>query len=131
MLCPFTQLSSLAVTEPQTQVRESDIAALTEKVSRSSYGKYLKRMMLKRVRGFTDREVTFDFPVTALVGPNGGGKTTILGAAAMIYKDVPPRRFFAKSGKYDESMQDWAIEYDLVDKEKSASICSARRALRN
>jgi ABC-type multidrug transport system ATPase subunit len=116
------------MTEIQTQVRESDIAALRDKVSKSSYGKYLKRVILKKVRGFTDREVTFDFPVTALVGPNGGGKTTILGAAAMIYKDVPPRRFFAKSGKYDESMQDWAIEYDLVDKDLKERIHLQRTA---
>ena len=123
-----SDILALSVTELQTQVRESDIAALREKVSKSSYGKYLKRVILKKVRGFTDREVTFDFPVTALVGPNGGGKTTILGAAAMIYKDVPPRRFFAKSGKYDESMQDWAIEYDLVDKDLKERIHLQRTA---
>lgn len=46
--------------------------------------------MLKRVPGFTDRVVSFDFPVTALVGPNGGGKTMILGAAGLAYKTVPP-----------------------------------------
>ena len=111
-----------------SQVRESDIAALDEKVAKSSYGKYLKRVLLKKVRGFADREVTFDFPVTALVGPNGGGKTTILGAAAMIYKVVPPRRFFAKSGRYDESMKDWAIEYDLLDRELKERITLQRTA---
>jgi energy-coupling factor transporter ATP-binding protein EcfA2 len=114
--------------EIPTQVRESDIAALDEKVAKSNYGKYLKRVLLKKVRGFTDREVTFDFPVTALVGPNGGGKTTILGAAGMIYKNVPPRRFFAKSGKYDESMKDWAIEYDLVDRDLKERITLQRTA---
>lgn len=111
-----------------SQVRDSDVAALTEKVSKGNYGKYLKRVLLKKVRGFADREVTFDFPVTALVGPNGGGKTTILGAAAMIYKDVPPRRFFAKSGKYDESMKDWAIEYDLIDRDLKERITLQRTA---
>jgi len=39
-----------------------------------------------------------------------------LGAAAIAYKDVKPRRFFAKSGKYDDSMQSWTIEYDLIDR---------------
>jgi ABC-type multidrug transport system ATPase subunit len=106
----------------QTQVRQSAINALRERASKSNYGKYLKRVVLKKVRGFEDKEVTFDFPVTALVGPNGGGKTTILGAAAMIYKKVPPRRFFAKSGKYDESMKDWAIEYDLIDEELKGRV---------
>nr|WP_155910152.1 MULTISPECIES: AAA family ATPase [unclassified Mycolicibacterium] len=88
----------------------------------------MSRLVLKRVRGFTDREVTFDFPVTALVGPNGGGKTTILGAAGLIYKDVAPRRFFAKSGKYDSSMKDWSVEYLLVDKDINVRLPVPRTA---
>jgi energy-coupling factor transporter ATP-binding protein EcfA2 len=114
--------------ETPTQVRDSDINSLQEKVEKSNYGKYLKRVLLRKLRGFEDREVSFEFPVTALVGPNGGGKTTILGAAAMIYKSVPPRRFFAKSGKYDESMKDWAIEYDLVDRDLKERIMLQRTA---
>jgi hypothetical protein len=64
------------MTEYQSEIRASDIQALEDRVARSTstYRKYLKRLILKRVRGFTDREVTFDFPVTALIGPNGGGQ---------------------------------------------------------
>lgn len=113
-------------------VRDSDIQALAERVQRGGYEKYLRRLTLAKVRQFDDREVSFDFPVTALVGPNGGGKTTILGAAGLIYKEVKPRRFFAKSGKYDASMQNWAIEYDLIDRSlQRASVqrtASFRRA---
>lgn len=98
-------------------IRDSDIRALTDRVRRGGYQKYLRRLTLVKVRQFRDREILFDFPVTALVGPNGGGKTTILGAAGLIYKAVKPRRFFAKSGKYDASMQDWTIEYDLIDQD--------------
>jgi energy-coupling factor transporter ATP-binding protein EcfA2 len=112
----------------RSEIRDSDIAALEDKVARNSYRKYLKRLILKRVRSFTDREVTFDFPVTALVGPNGGGKTTILGAAALIYRVVPPRRFFAKSGKYDSSMKDWSVEYELIDRDINPRISVSRVA---
>jgi energy-coupling factor transporter ATP-binding protein EcfA2 len=55
--------------------------------------------------------------VSAIIGPNGGGKTTILGAAGCAYKSVAPKRFFAKSGNYDETMQDWSIEYEIVDRD--------------
>lgn len=112
----------------RSEIRASDIEALEDKVARNSYRKYLKRLTLKRVRGFSDREITFDFPVTALVGPNGGGKTTILGAAGLIYKDVQPRRFFAKSGKYDESMKDWSVEYELIDRDLNQRISVSRLA---
>jgi ABC-type multidrug transport system ATPase subunit len=118
----------MAVMDFKSEIRDSEIRALREKVSGGNYGKYLKRVVLKKIRGFTDREVTFDFPVTALVGPNGGGKTTVLGASALVYRSVAPGRFFAKSGKYDESMQGWSVEYDLIDKELSPRISVQRTA---
>lgn len=116
----------------RTEIRDSDIIALADRVSREGYLKYLRRMTLVKIRGFNDRRVSFDFPVTALIGPNGGGKTTVLGAAGIIYQSVPPRLFFAKSGKYDRSMQDWIVEYDVIDRDLARSnpqrTASFRRA---
>lgn len=100
----------------KSEIRDSTINALLEKAAEKDYGKYLARLVLKQLRGFANEPIAFDFPVAAIIGPNGGGKTTILGAAACAYKVISPRRFFAKSGKYDETMQDWTIEYELVDK---------------
>jgi predicted ATPase len=92
------------------------VNALLEKVSKRNYGKYLLKINMAKLRGFTNQTVTFDFPVIALVGPNGGGKTTILGAAACAYLAVKPRQFFAKSGKFDASMLNWKAEYELIDR---------------
>jgi AAA domain, putative AbiEii toxin, Type IV TA system len=116
------------MSEYKSEIRDSEIQSLEEKVVKNNYEKYLKRLILKRVRSFSEREVTFDFPVTALVGPNGGGKTTILGAAALAYKTIPPGRFFAKSGKYDASMKDWVIEYELIDRDLNPRISIQRTA---
>ena len=99
----------------RSEIRDSDILRLEQKVANGSYGTYLRRIILRRVRGFRDRVVSLDFPVTALVGPNGGGKSTILGAAGLAYKSIAPGSFFAKSGRYDASMKNWAIEYELID----------------
>lgn len=119
---------AFAMSEYRSEIRDSQIAALEAKASSGSYDKYLKRIVLKKVRSFENRDVTLDFPVTALVGPNGGGKTTILGAAGLIYRDVAPSRFFAKSGAYDASMKDWAIEYDLWDRDLNLRIPIQRTA---
>ena len=105
----------------QSEIRESQIVALSDRVRKRKYTKYLSGMRLVKLRGFRDREIRFDFPVTALVGPNGAGKTTILGAAGLIYDTVPPRRFFAKSGAYDDSMKGWRIEYELVDRDRNTA----------
>jgi predicted ATPase len=113
---------------PRSQIRDSTVKGLLDKVHRRNYGKYLLRARIAKLRGFEDRQVTFDFPVTALVGPNGGGKTTILGAAATAYEDVKPRQFFAKSGKFDESMLNWKVEYELIDRDVNKSDTIRRTA---
>ncbi|MEY4354519.1 MAG: hypothetical protein RLZZ609_2760 [Cyanobacteriota bacterium] len=112
----------------QSEIRNSTINGLLEKAMGRNYGQYLAKVVLKQVRGFQNEPVSFDFPVTALIGPNGGGKTTILGAAGCAYKHVSPKRFFAKSGKYDETMQDWSIEYEIIDRELSKKDSIRRTA---
>lgn len=112
----------------KSEIRDSTITALSDRVRKRSYTKYLSGMRLVKLRGFADVEVRFDFPVTALIGPNGAGKTTILGAAGLIYDSVLPRRFFAKSGAYDGSMRGWKIEYELIDRERQGSPSFSRTA---
>ena len=110
----------------QSEIRDSQINQLIEKVSKRSYGQYLVKIELTKARGFKNKSISFDFPVTALIGPNGGGKTTVLGATACAYKEVKPSRFFAKSGKYDDSMQNWSLEYELIDKKVNAKSSFTR-----
>ena len=112
----------------QSEIRESEIESLLRKVQKRNYGRYLYKITLQRVRGFNDQIVTFDFPVTALIAPNGGGKTTILGAAYIAYKETQPRRFFSRSGNLDNSMQGWRIIYELINKESNVSGVVQRTA---
>ncbi|MDP8237269.1 MAG: ATP-binding protein [Candidatus Erginobacter occultus] len=99
-----------------SEIRQSTVTALLEKVRRHNYGKYLLQARLEHVRAFRGPTVTFEFPVTALIGPNGGGKSTVLGAAACAYRDIRPGIFFPKSAIGDDSMADWVIEYAAIDK---------------
>jgi predicted ATPase len=112
----------------KSEIRDSTIDALLEKAANRNYGRYLLKLVLKHVRGFSGEPVVFDFPVTALIGPNGGGKTTVMGAAGCAYKSVAPKQFFAKSGKYDETMQDWGIEYELIDRDVNKKDAVRRTA---
>lgn len=102
-----------------SEIRESQLVALSDRVRRSNYATYLRSIRLNKVRGFNDAQVNFDFPVTALVGPNGGGKSTVLGAAGCAYKSIRPGIFFPKSSIGDNSMSEWSIEYELIDKTKN------------
>lgn len=99
----------------QSEIRESEREHLNKRVQQRGFGRYLLAMNLVNIRAYHDAQIRFDFPVTALVGANGAGKTTVLGAAALPYDEVQPRLYFAKSGAYDSSMQNWRVEYELVD----------------
>ncbi len=100
----------------QSEIRQGTINDLLEKVRAKNYGKYLFKIIIEKARSINNKTINLDFPVTAIVGPNGGGKSTIAGAAAILYKDVAPALFFAKSGAYDASMQNWKIEYEAIDR---------------
>lgn len=112
----------------RSEVRDGVKNELNQKVQAGKYGKYLKKINLKKVRFFEDCVVNFDFPVTAIIGPNGGGKTTILGAAGCVYKKIKPGSFFSKSGKLDDSMSNWSIEYEVHDKHLSKADTVRRTA---
>lgn len=112
----------------KSQIRQSAINALREKVARKNYGKYLLKINLVHIRGLRDQAINFEFPVTALIGPNGGGKTTILGAAATAYSSIKPRQFFTKSGRFDESMANWRMEYELIDRDVNRNDTFRRTA---
>jgi energy-coupling factor transporter ATP-binding protein EcfA2 len=100
----------------KSEIRQSQLNALADRVKKNDYKSYLKSVTLTRVRGFDGAQVAFEFPVTALIGPNGGGKSTVLGAAACAYKETKPGIFFPKSSIGDTSMAEWLIQYELVDK---------------
>ncbi len=48
--------------------------------------KRLEWVEIKGIRGWTGQRVDFQFPVVAIVGENGSGKSTVLQAAASAYK---------------------------------------------
>lgn len=99
----------------KSEIRNSQIRKLEDKVSKLNYEKYLSRVNIIKCRAFEEKVIKFDFPVTALIGPNGGGKTTILGACALLYDSVAPRQFFTRNKQLDEEMKNWSISYDAID----------------
>jgi predicted ATP-dependent endonuclease of OLD family len=103
----------------QSEIRDSQVRDLLQKVNANNYGSYLRRMKLLKVRAFQNEGVDFDFPVTALIGTNGGGKSTILGAAAIAHKSIRPALFFPKSFIGDETMSEWGITFEIVQKNKN------------
>ena len=112
----------------KSEIRPSQIQKLLEKSRKLHYEQYLYKVGLVKCRAFVNQTITFDFPVTALIGPNGGGKTTILGACALTYDSVSPRQFFTRNRQLDQEMKNWSITYDLVDRSKNKTDVVKRTA---
>lgn len=126
---PLAMCSQLTKTRDfDMDVQKSDLDNLEEKVRKLSYELYLKTLRMINVRSFENQIISFDFPVTAIIGTNGGGKSTVLGAAAIAYKSVKPRNFFPKSNISDNSMANWRIEYQLIDRRAHKSGPFSRNA---
>lgn len=66
----------------------------------SHWPKRLEWLEISGIRGWTGHRIEFKFPITAIVGENGSGKSTILQAAAASYrcpgsdKKIYASRFF-------------------------------------
>ncbi|MEJ5368761.1 MAG: AAA family ATPase [Bryobacteraceae bacterium] len=58
------------------------------RAKRAQFNDYLERITLDGIRGLTQLQVSFQYPVTVLAGPNACGKSTVLFAAACAYKRV-------------------------------------------
>ena len=54
----------------------------------SGWPKWLEWLEIRGIRGWEDQRVSFNFPIVAIVGENGSGKSTILQAAACVYQDT-------------------------------------------
>lgn len=66
--------------------------------NRGDWPKHLEWLEITGLRGWRGERVDFKFPIVAIVGENGSGKSTILQAAASIYKTRNPQQekmFFA------------------------------------
>lgn len=83
---------------------------------------------MTKLRAFSNQTITFDFPVTALIGPNGGGKTSVLSSCALLYKSMWPRSFFTKSPQFDKEMKHWSITYEVIDRKVSPNDTIRRTA---
>lgn len=52
----------------------------------NGWPKRLEWISINRIRGWNDQRIEFGFPIIAIVGENGSGKSTILQAAACVYQ---------------------------------------------
>jgi len=67
----------------------------------NSWPLFLEYLEIRGIRGWEGQRVTFNFPIVAIVGENGSGKSSILQAAACAYQNEKriwfPTEFFPET----------------------------------
>ena len=97
----------------RSELRNSQIKTLLERVQKLKFKKYLRSIYIKNARQLESTSITFDFPVTAIIGPNGSGKSTVLALAACSHTKAMPRTFFfySKHADSQEISIQWTTQY--------------------
>jgi predicted ATPase len=83
----------------------------------NGWPKWLDWIEIKGIRGWSGQRVNFEFPISAVVGENGSGKSTVLQSAACVYKSPDegtqeswfPSEFFPETAW--DTITDVRIEY--------------------
>ena len=92
-----------------SQMRRLSAAWLTN----AGWPKRLQRLTIAGLRGWTGQGIDFPYPIMAVVGENGAGKSTILQAAASVYRTPDKRRFASDffPNTYWEQIEKASIQY--------------------
>lgn len=84
----------------------------------SEWKQFIESIKISNIHGWTGQELTFKFPVVAIVGENGIGKSTFLKAAVCAYKNKNGQTFYPSkmfvSTRWDETgLESAVIEYKV------------------
>ena len=88
---------------------------------------FIQAIKISNIHGWTGQEIHFDFPVVAVVGENGIGKSTFLKAAACAYKnkngkDFYPSKMFMSTQWDKDALSGASIEYRVREGNESKSL---------
>ncbi|WP_329859354.1 ATP-dependent nuclease [Stenotrophomonas hibiscicola] len=96
--------------------------------SGTKWPKRLESLKIKGLRGWEGQQINFAFPIVALVGENGSGKSTVLQAAASVYRNdekIYASDFFPNTPF--ETIKDVVIEYTYKQGSSPAQTASIRK----
>ncbi|XOZ33157.1 ATP-dependent nuclease [Halomonadaceae bacterium KBTZ08] len=100
-----------------------EMRQLAKSWSNGDFPHHLNRLEINGIRGWKGESITFDFPVCAIVGENGAGKTSILQAAGVCYKGKSKNEsFFASQFFPDTAWEKIENAYIKGDAKKGDTI---------
>lgn len=97
----------------------------------SEWKQFIKSIKITNIHGWTGQEIAFNFPVVAIVGENGIGKSTFLKASVCAYKNKNGQTFYPSkmfvSTRWDATgLQNAIIEYKFVRETRISTFVGRR-----
>ena len=112
----------------------SEIHKLREQLSASLWPKFINSVEIDGLRGWSGQTVQFRFPVVAVVGENGTGKTTLLKAVACCYEGETKSQTYFPSDFFQDtpwdSVEGVTIRYSLKQGESVISYRVSKKTSR-
>lgn len=102
----------------------SDVGKIKRQFSEGKWKRFIKSITINNIHGWTGQRIDFNFPVCAIVGENGIGKSTFLKAAACAYNNMEgptfyPSKMYVKTQWDSNSIDGAYIEYVIQEGDRT------------
>ena len=96
-----------------------EIGKIRQKLLSSGWPKFIEQIKITGIHGFNGQTIDLKFPVCAVIGENGTGKSTVLKVLASVYQSDDGKNMFFPSdffpGTAWDKIKNVLIEYYLKD----------------
>jgi predicted ATPase len=111
-----------------------EIHKLTEQFSEGKWIKFIEKISISGLRSWNSKFIEFKFPVVAIVGENGTGKSTLLKVAACAYAGSTKETIFYPGDFFIETqwekIKDVKLDYTIKFADKKLSFAHTKKTSR-